>query len=226
MVKSELAKVLDLDKELERRVVGQPDAVRALAEAVQRSRAGLSDPNRPIASCMFLGPSGVGKTELCNALSAALFESEEALVRLDMSEYMEKQSVSRLIGSPPGYVGFDEGGQLTEAVRRRPYCVLLFDVMDKAHQDVFNVLLQVLDDGRITDSQGRTVSFKNVVVIFTSNLGSQLILDLAADDTRKDEMKLRLMDQLQSAYRPVVYLYTLYPHIAPLCMPLWYAPML
>ncbi|KAJ1626962.1 chaperone ClpB [Pavlovales sp. CCMP2436] len=196
----------------------QPDAVRALSEAVQRSRAGLSDPNRPIASVMFLGPSGVGKTELCKALSAALFESEDALIRLDMSEYMEKQSVSRLIGSPPGYVGFDEGGQLTEAVRRRPYCVLLFDEMDKAHKagfspppffhncstdtDVFNVLLQVLDDGRITDSQGRTVNFKNVVVVFTSNLGSQMILDLAADGARKDELKLRLMDELQSAYRP------------------------
>jgi len=202
MVASDMDKVLNLPAELEQRVVGQSDAVRALSEAVQRSRAGLSDPNRPIASVMFLGPSGVGKTELCKALSAALFESEDALIRLDMSEYMEKQSVSRLIGSPPGYVGFDEGGQLTEAVRRRPYCVLLFDEMDKAHKDVFNVLLQVLDDGRITDSQGRTVNFKNVVVVFTSNLGSQMILDLAADGARKDELKLRLMDELQSAYRP------------------------
>jgi ATP-dependent Clp protease ATP-binding subunit ClpB len=202
MVVSEMDKILSLPDALQRRVVGQPDAVRALAEAVQRSRAGLADPNRPIASVMFLGPSGVGKTELCKALAAELFESENALIRLDMSEYMEKHSVSRLIGSPPGYVGFDEGGQLTEAVRRRPYCVLLFDEMDKAHKDVFNVLLQLLDDGRVTDAQGRTVSFKNVVVIFTSNLGSQLILDLAADGARKDELKLRLMDELQGAYRP------------------------
>ena len=202
MVVSEMDKVLNLQSELERRVVGQPEAVRTLAEAVQRSRAGLADPNRPIASVMFLGPSGVGKSELAKALSAALFESEDALVRLDMSEYMEKHSVSRLIGSPPGYVGFDEGGQLTEAVRRRPYCVLLFDEMDKAHKDVFNVLLSLLDDGRLTDSQGRTVSFKNVVVIFTSNLGSDLILDLAGDASRKDELRLRLMDELQSNYRP------------------------
>lgn len=202
MAVNEMDKVLNLGDELRRRVVGQDEAVRTLAEAVQRSRAGLADPNRPIASVMFLGPSGVGKSELAKALSASLFESEDALVRLDMSEYMEKQSVSRLIGSPPGYVGFDEGGQLTEAVRRRPYCVLLFDEMDKAHKEVFNVLLSLLDDGRLTDSQGRTVSFKNCVVIFTSNLGSDLILDLAGSPSRKDELRLRLMDELQSTYRP------------------------
>jgi len=215
MVVSEMDKLLGLQAQLERRVVGQSDAVRTLAEAVQRSRAGLSDPNRPLASVMFLGPSGVGKTELCKALAEALFESEEALIRIDMSEYMEKHSVSRLIGAPPGYVGFDEGGQLTEAVRRRPYSVILFDEMDKANPEVFNVMLQLLDDGRVTDSQGRTVSFKNCVVVFTSNLGSDLILDLAgaedgvtvagvADDraSRREELRLRLMDALQRAYRP------------------------
>mmetsp|Transcript_19467 Transcript_19467/g.57436 ORF Transcript_19467/g.57436 Transcript_19467/m.57436 type:complete len:987 (-) Transcript_19467:1040-4000(-) len=202
MVVSEMDRLLKLPEELAARVVGQPEAVTALAEAVQRSRAGLSDPNRPIASVMFLGPSGVGKTELCKALASSLFESEDALVRIDMSEYMEQHSVSRLIGSPPGYVGFDEGGQLTEAVRRRPYCVLLFDEMDKAHRDVFNVLLQLLDDGRLTDSQGRTVSFKNCVIVFTSNLGSELILDIAADAERKEELRLRLMDALKATYRP------------------------
>jgi ATP-dependent Clp protease ATP-binding subunit ClpB len=177
LAQTEREKLLRLGDELHKRVVGQDEAVSKVAEAIQRSRAGLSDPNRPIASFMFLGPTGVGKTELAKALAQQLFDTDDAMVRLDMSEYMEKHSVSRLIGAPPGYVGFDEGGQLTEAVRRRPYCVLLFDEVEKAHADVFNVLLQVLDDGRVTDSQGRTVSFKNAVIILTSNLGSGALLE-------------------------------------------------
>ena len=177
LAQSEREKLLRLGDELHKRVVGQDEAVTKVAEAIQRSRAGLSDPNRPIASFMFLGPTGVGKTELAKALAEQMFDTDEAMVRIDMSEYMEKHSVSRLIGAPPGYVGFDEGGQLTEAVRRRPYCVLLFDEVEKAHADVFNVLLQILDDGRVTDSQGRTVSFKNAVIILTSNLGSASLLE-------------------------------------------------
>jgi ATP-dependent Clp protease ATP-binding subunit ClpB len=170
LMEAEAAKLIRLEEHLHERVVGQDDAVRAVANAIRRSRAGLSDPNRPIGSFMFLGPTGVGKTELARALAQFLFDDEHAMVRIDMGEYMEKFSVSRLIGAPPGYVGYDEGGQLTEAVRRRPYSVVLLDEIEKAHPDVFNVLLQVLDDGRLTDGQGRTVDFTNVVLIMTSNL--------------------------------------------------------
>jgi ATP-dependent Clp protease ATP-binding subunit ClpB len=169
-MESEMAKLIHLEELLHERVIGQDDAVTAVANAIRRSRAGLSDPNRPIGSFMFLGPTGVGKTELARALAEFLFDDERAMVRIDMGEYMEKHSVSRLIGAPPGYVGYDEGGQLTEAVRRRPYSVVLLDEIEKAHPDVFNVLLQVLDDGRLTDGQGRTVDFTNVVLIMTSNL--------------------------------------------------------
>ena len=203
---SEREKLLHLDEELHKRVVGQDPAVRAVAEAIQRSRAGLSDPHRPIASFMFMGPTGVGKTELAKALAAYLFDTEEALVRIDMSEYMEKFAVSRLIGAPPGYVGYEEGGQLTEIVRRRPYAVILFDEIEKAHNDVFNVFLQILDDGRVTDSQGRTVSFTNTVIIMTSNVGSQYILN--ADDealskeNRYEIIKQRVMDAARSIFRP------------------------
>jgi ATP-dependent Clp protease ATP-binding subunit ClpB len=173
-----------------------------VAEAIQRSRAGLSDPNRPIASFIFLGPTGVGKTELAKTLANYLFDADDALIRIDMSEYMEKHAVSRLIGAPPGYVGYEEGGQLTESIRRRPYAVILFDEIEKAHPDVFNVLLQVLDDGRVTDSQGRTVDFKNTVIIMTSNIGSQYILDLAGDDSKYNEMKSRVLEALGHSFRP------------------------
>ncbi|MEO1180841.1 MAG: AAA family ATPase, partial [Cyanobacteria bacterium J06636_28] len=182
LVQSEMAKLLHLEDELHQRVIGQDEAVTAVADSIQRSRAGLADPNRPTASFIFLGPTGVGKTELAKALASYLFDTEEAIVRIDMSEYMEKHAVSRLIGAPPGYVGYDEGGQLTEALRRRPYSVILFDEIEKAHPDVFNIMLQILDDGRVTDSQGRTVDFKNSVIIMTSNIGSQYILDVAGDD--------------------------------------------
>ena len=177
LMEGEREKLLHLEDILHQRVVGQDEAVRLVSEAILRSRAGIADPDKPIGSFLFLGPTGVGKTELAKALSEALFDSEKNLVRIDMSEYMEKFSVSRLIGAPPGYVGYEEGGQLTEAVRRHPYSVVLFDEVEKAHPDVFNVLLQVLDDGRITDSQGRTVDFKNTILILTSNLGSQFLLD-------------------------------------------------
>src|SRR5213075_3280401 len=172
---------------LANRVIGQDVAVRAVADAVRRSRAGLQDPNRPIGSFIFLGPTGVGKTETARALAEFLFDDEQAMVRIDMSEYMEKHSVARLIGSPPGYVGHEEGGQLTEAVRRRPYSVVLFDEIEKAHHDVLNVLLQLLDDGRLTDGQGRTVDFKNTLIIMTSNLGSQFILEFGEHDQREME---------------------------------------
>ncbi|KAL3597079.1 hypothetical protein D5086_008716 [Populus alba] len=202
---SEREKLLHLEDELHKRVVGQDPAVKAVAEAIQRSRAGLSDPHRPIASFMFMGPTGVGKTELAKALASYMFNTEEALVRIDMSEYMEKHSVSRLVGAPPGYVGYEEGGQLTETVRRRPYAVILFDEIEKAHSDVFNIFLQVLDDGRVTDSQGRTVSFTNTVIIMTSNVGSQYILD--TDDNLPKEVanetiKRRVMDAARSVFRP------------------------
>ena len=177
LVEGEREKLLHLDEILHKRVVGQDEAVRLVTEAIQRSRAGISDPNRPIGSFLFLGPTGVGKTELAKSLAECLFDDERNMVRIDMTEYMEKFSVSRLIGAPPGYVGYDEGGQLTEAVRRRPYSVVLFDEVEKAHPDVFNILLQILDDGRITDSQGRTVDFKNTIIILTSNLGSQYLLE-------------------------------------------------
>ena len=202
LVQSEMAKLLHLEDELHQRVIGQDEAVTAVSDAIQRSRAGLADPNRPTASFIFLGPTGVGKTELAKALASYLFDTEEAIVRIDMSEYMEKHSVSRLIGAPPGYVGYDEGGQLTEALRRRPYSVILFDEIEKAHPDVFNVMLQILDDGRVTDSQGRTVDFKNSVIIMTSNIGSQFILDVAGDDSRYEEMRSRVMDAMRSNFRP------------------------
>jgi ATP-dependent Clp protease ATP-binding subunit ClpB len=182
MMESEKERLTKLDQELARRVVGQTQAVRAVADAVRRSRAGLQDPNRPIGSFIFLGPTGVGKTETARALAEFLFDDETAMVRIDMSEYMEKHAVARLIGAPPGYVGYEEGGQLTEAVRRRPYAVILFDEIEKAHADVFNVLLQILDDGRLTDSQGRTVDFRNTVIIMTSNIGSQWILEQGTGD--------------------------------------------
>jgi len=202
LVQSEMEKLLQLEDELHSRVVGQAQAVTAVADAIQRSRAGLSDPNRPIASFLFLGPTGVGKTELSKALASQLFDSDDAMVRIDMSEYMEKHAVSRLIGAPPGYVGYEEGGQLTEAVRRRPYSVILFDEVEKAHPDVFNVMLQILDDGRVTDGQGRTVDFTNTVLILTSNIGSQSILDLAGDPGRHSEMEALVNGALRGHFRP------------------------
>ena len=177
MVQTEKEKLLHLETELHHRVVGQNDAIRAIADAVRRSRAGLNDPRRPIGSFIFLGTTGVGKTELAKALAEYLFDDENMMTRIDMSEYQEKHSVSRLVGAPPGYVGYDEGGQLTEAVRRKPYSVVLFDEIEKAHPDVFNILLQVLDDGRLTDNKGRMVNFKNTIIIMTSNMGSPLIRD-------------------------------------------------
>jgi ATP-dependent Clp protease ATP-binding subunit ClpB len=202
LVQGEMEKLLQLEDELHTRVVGQGQAVTAVADAIQRSRAGLSDPNRPIASFLFLGPTGVGKTELSKALASQLFDSEDSMVRIDMSEYMEKHAVSRLIGAPPGYVGYEEGGQLTEAVRRRPYAVILFDEVEKAHPDVFNVMLQILDDGRVTDGQGRTVDFTNTVLILTSNIGSSSILDLAGDPARHGEMEARVNEALRGHFRP------------------------
>ena len=203
LVQGEREKLLSLDKTLHKRVVGQDEAVTAVTEAIQRSRAGIQDPNRPIGSFLFLGPTGVGKTELAKALAEALFDDENNLVRIDMSEYMEKFSVSRLIGAPPGYVGYEEGGQLTEAVRRKPYSVVLFDEVEKAHPDVFNILLQVLDDGRITDSQGRTVDFKNTILILTSNLGSQELLGgIKPDGEIAEDARQRVMALLHRSFRP------------------------
>ena len=203
LVQGEREKLLNLESILHKRVVGQDEAVRSVTEAIQRSRAGIQDPNRPIGSFLFLGPTGVGKTELAKALAEALFDDENNLVRIDMSEYMEKFSVSRLIGAPPGYVGYEEGGQLTEAVRRKPYSVVLFDEVEKAHPDVFNILLQVLDDGRITDSQGRTVDFKNTILILTSNLGSQELLGgIKPDGEIAEDAKERVMALLHRSFRP------------------------
>ena len=202
LLEGELGKLLRLEELLHRRVVGQDEAVRAVADAVLRARSGIKDPNRPIGSFLFLGPTGVGKTELARALAATLFDDEANLIRIDMSEYMEKHTVARLIGAPPGYVGYEEGGQLTEAVRRRPYCVILFDEIEKAHHDVFNVLLQVLDDGRLTDAQGRTVDFKNTVLIMTSNLGSQDILETQQRGGTYDEMRQVVMAELHRSFRP------------------------
>jgi ATP-dependent Clp protease ATP-binding subunit ClpB len=203
LMEGEREKILRLPDTLHERVVGQDEAVRKVSEAIQRSRAGISDPGRPIGSFMFLGPTGVGKTELAKALAQALFDDEKNMVRIDMTEYMEKYSVSRLIGAPPGYVGYDEGGQLTEAVRRRPYSVVLFDEIEKAHPDVFNVLLQVLDDGRITDSQGRTVDFKNTVIIMTSNLGSAFLQDgIGADGEISEGAREQVGALLKSSFRP------------------------
>ena len=202
LMEGEREKLLHLEDTLHQRVIGQDEAVRKVSEAILRSRAGIQDPNRPLGSFLFLGPTGVGKTELAKALAQALFDDEKNMVRIDMSEYMEKFSVSRLIGAPPGYVGYDEGGQLTEAVRRHPYCVILFDEVEKAHPDVFNILLQVLDDGRITDSQGRTVDFKNAILIMTSNLGSEYILDGIADGEIRPEAREAVDRLLKTHFRP------------------------
>jgi ATP-dependent Clp protease ATP-binding subunit ClpB len=201
MLESEKEKLLRMEEALEKRVVGQDEAVRIVSNAIRRARAGLSDPRRPNGSFLFLGPTGVGKTELCKALAEFLFDTEEAMVRIDMSEFMEKHSVARLIGAPPGYVGYEEGGYLTEAVRRRPYAVVLLDEVEKAHQDVFNVLLQVLDDGRLTDGQGRTVDFRNTVIIMTSNLGSQIIQEMAGEGNYQ-RMKSAVMESVQQHFRP------------------------
>ncbi len=204
LLEGEIQKLLHLDEELHQRVVGQDEAVDAVAEAVVRARSGLKDPNRPIGSFIFLGPTGVGKTELARALAEFLFDDEKAMIRIDMSEYQEKHTVARLLGAPPGYIGFEEGGQLTEAVRRRPYCVILFDEIEKAHADVFNVLLQILDDGRLTDGQGRTVDFKNTIVIMTSNVGSQRILSYQGsfDGDGYDAMKEAVLDEMRRHFRP------------------------
>ena len=202
LLEGEREKLLRLEDELHRRVIGQEEAIRAVSDAIRRSRAGLSDPKRPIGSFMFLGPTGVGKTELAKALAGFLFDTEEAMIRIDMSEYMEKHSVSRLIGAPPGYVGFEEGGQLTEAIRRRPYAVILFDEIEKAHPDVFNVLLQVLDDGRLTDGQGRTVDFRNTVIVMTSNIGSPIILEAARNGGVTNGVREDVQKLLQSHFRP------------------------
>jgi ATP-dependent Clp protease ATP-binding subunit ClpB len=200
MEQGEAQKLLKMEEELSRVVVGQQEAVTALCKALRRSRADLKDPKRPIGSFIFMGPTGVGKTELAKALAEFIFDSEQAMVRVDMSEFMEKHSVSRLIGAPPGYVGYEEGGYLTEAVRRRPYSVVLFDEIEKAHPEVFNVLLQILDDGRMTDGHGRTVDFKNTIIIMTSNVGSQWIQELGARD--RTEMEQRVMDALRATFKP------------------------
>jgi len=201
MLEGERDKLLRMEQEIEKRVVGQGEAVKVVSDAIRRSRAGLSDPSRPNGSFLFLGPTGVGKTELTKALAEFLFDTEEAMVRIDMSEFMEKHSVARLIGAPPGYVGYEEGGYLTEAVRRKPYSVILMDEVEKAHPDVFNVLLQVLDDGRLTDGQGRTVDFRNSVIVMTSNLGSQLIQELAGEENY-DRMKSAVMEVVGAHFRP------------------------
>ncbi len=204
MLEGEMQKLLRIEQDLHSRVVGQDDAITAIANAVRRGRAGLGDPNRPIGSFIFLGPTGVGKTELARALAELLFDDEHAMIRLDMSEYMEKHTVSRLVGAPPGYVGYEEGGQLTEAVRRRPYSVLLLDEIEKAHPDVFNILLQLLDDGRLTDGQGRTVDFRNCVVIMTSNIGSQLIAEVPpeADASVWERLRDSVLTELRGSFRP------------------------
>ncbi len=203
LTESERSKTLHLDEVLHRRVVGQDEGVEKVTEAIIRSKAGIKDPTKPIGSFLFLGPTGVGKTELAKALAESLFDDEGNMVRIDMSEYMEKHSVARLIGAPPGYVGYDEGGQLTEAVRRKPYCVVLFDEVEKAHPDVFNVLLQVLDDGRITDSAGKTVDFKNTIIIMTSNIGSQYLLEGIDDEGNiRKEAEDMAMNDLRAHFRP------------------------
>ena len=202
MLEGERDKLLRMEEALHQRVIGQDEAVEAVANAVRRSRAGLSDPNRPNGSFLFLGPTGVGKTELCKSLANFLFDTEEAMVRIDMSEFMEKHSVARLIGAPPGYVGYEEGGYLTEAVRRKPYSVLLLDEVEKAHPDVFNILLQVLEDGRLTDGQGRTVDFRNTVIVMTSNMGSDIIQRMGGDDSDYEVMKNMVMEVVGNHFRP------------------------
>jgi ATP-dependent Clp protease ATP-binding subunit ClpB len=199
MLEGEREKLIQMEARLGRRVVGQEEALEAVSNAVRRARSGLQDPNRPIGSFIFMGPTGVGKTELAKALAEFLFDSEEAMVRLDMSEFMEKHAVARLIGAPPGYVGYEEGGYLTEAVRRRPYAVILFDEIEKAHADVFNVLLQILDDGRMTDGQGKTVDFTNTLIIMTSNVGSRYIQELSGD---REEMRRRVVEALRAQFKP------------------------
>jgi ATP-dependent Clp protease ATP-binding subunit ClpB len=199
-MEGEIQKLLNMEERLHLRVVGQDEAITATSNAIRRARAGLQDPNRPLGSFIFLGPTGVGKTELARALAEFLFDDEQAMVRIDMSEYMEKHTVSRLIGAPPGYIGYEEGGQLTEAVRRKPYTVVLLDEVEKAHKDVFNVLLQIMDDGRLTDGHGRTVDFKNTVLIMTSNLGSQHMVDLGPD--QEALISERVMDALKAQFRP------------------------
>jgi ATP-dependent Clp protease ATP-binding subunit ClpA len=204
-MEGEVEKLVKMEERLHQRVVGQDEAIEAVSDAVRRARAGLGDPRRPLGSFLFLGPTGVGKTELARALAEFLFDDEHAMTRIDMSEYMEKFSVSRLIGAPPGYVGYEEGGQLTEAVRRRPYQVILLDEIEKAHPDVFNILLQVLDDGRLTNGQGRTVDFKNTVIIMTSNVGSHLIMAVSGgreDKVAYEAMKLSVMEALRGQFRP------------------------
>lgn len=202
LVESEKAKLLRLGDTLHERVIGQDEAVQLTSEAILRARAGIKDPRRPVGSFLFLGPTGVGKTELAKTLAETLFDSEAAMIRLDMSEYMEPISVNKLIGAPPGYVGYEEGGQLTEAVRRKPYAVILFDEIEKAHHDVFNALLQVLDDGRLTDGQGRTVDFKNTVIIMTSNIGSRFLLDGVQGDAIPDGVRESVMAELRKSFRP------------------------
>jgi ATP-dependent Clp protease ATP-binding subunit ClpB len=199
LMESESKKLMQMEERLKQRVVGQDAAVEAVSNAIRRGRSGLSDPNRPIGSFIFLGPTGVGKTELTRSLAEFMFDSENAMIRIDMSEYMEKHSVSRLIGAPPGYVGYDEGGLLTEAVRRKPYSVILFDEIEKAHQDVFNILLQILEDGRLTDSHGRTVDFRNTVIIMTSNLGSQYFME---ESLRREEVEKRVLEEVKRFFKP------------------------
>ena len=202
MMETEKAKLLVLEERLHQRLVGQDEAVEAVANAVRRSRSGLQDPHRPIGSFIFLGPTGVGKTELCKALAEVLFDDENAMVRLDMSEFMERHTVSRLIGAPPGYVGYEEGGRLTEAVRRRPYSVVLLDEIEKAHRDVFNVLLQVLDDGRLSDNQGHTVDFTNTIIVMTSNIGSQEIQEVTRSGGSQEAIREAVQEQLESRFLP------------------------
>ena len=199
MMESDVQKLIHMEDRLKKRVIGQDEGIAAVSSALRRARSGLQDPNRPIGSFIFLGPTGVGKTELARALAEFMFDNEQAMIRIDMSEYMEKHSVARLIGAPPGYVGYDEGGYLTEAIRRRPYTVVLFDEIEKAHADVFNILLQILDDGRLTDGHGRTVDFKNTIVIMTSNIGSQWTQDMTMND---EERRARTMEALRSTFRP------------------------
>jgi ATP-dependent Clp protease ATP-binding subunit ClpB len=200
MLEGEREKLVFMEDRIGKRVIGQKEAILAVSNAVRRARSGLQDPNRPIGSFIFMGPTGVGKTELAKALAEFIFDSEQAMIRVDMSEYMEKHAVSRLIGAPPGYVGYEEGGYLTEAVRRRPYSVVLFDEIEKAHPEVFNVLLQILDDGRMTDGHGRTVDFKNTIIIMTSNVGSQCIQEFG--ESGRDEMEQRVTEALRSSFKP------------------------